>query len=105
MKMFSPERVGRPMLSKPVKGTNYASPTGNPVIPPWLVPWLVAAGAICAALVAILPPHTLGFKIAAAIESVLVVFGLASPGLRGNNVQTVNDRLDSIENEIKGKEK
>lgn len=59
------------------------SPTGRPVIPPAAVPWLMVAMGIGGGLVATLPEHTVGYKVALGVTIGLgPLLAMASPGLR-----------------------
>lgn len=58
------------------------SPNGSPIIPPKVVPWLVGIFGLAATGVATLPPHTVAFKVCVGLNSLGVLLGLASPGLR-----------------------
>lgn len=58
------------------------SPTGTPIVSPKVVPWLAALVGAAGVAVASLPPHTIGYKIAAGIVAFGALFGVVSPGLR-----------------------
>lgn len=58
------------------------SPTGTPVIPPWLMPYITAAASLVALGATALPANTLVQHACAAILPFLALIGMASPGLR-----------------------
>lgn len=67
----------------PLPDLSQPSPTGKPIIPPRAVPWLMLAMGIGGGLVATLPEHTTGYKVALGVTIGLgPLLAMASPGLR-----------------------
>jgi hypothetical protein len=58
------------------------SPTGTPLIPPFVVPWLVGLVGMAGTAVQVLPINTVAFKIANAVLAFGALIGIASPGMR-----------------------
>jgi hypothetical protein len=58
------------------------SPTGTPVVSQLIVKGATVIVGIAATLVAVLPPHTIGFKVCVAIVGFGTMFGIVSPGVR-----------------------
>lgn len=71
---------GEPELSVAV--SDPVSPTGTPLLPTSAVPFLVGLVALATGLTSVLPPHTIGFKVATFVVGLGSLFGLASPGWR-----------------------
>lgn len=55
---------------------------GVPVLATKAVPWVAAVVGAAAIAMTVLPEHTLGYKIAAAVVAFGTLLGIASPGLR-----------------------
>jgi hypothetical protein len=72
------QNPGEPRLSTASSSSSY----GPPLVPVKVVPWLVAVVGLAGAAVQTLPPHTIAWKVAAAITSFGGLFGVVSPGLR-----------------------
>lgn len=58
------------------------SPTGTPVIPPVAIPWVSGVLAIAISLAAIIPSHTVGFKLVVGVGGLCAFLLGIGPGWR-----------------------
>jgi len=68
-----------PMISTPAPAV---SPTGSPIIPVKLAPYAAAVAAVAGGLLAILPEHTVAWKVCTVITGLAAALGIVSAGAR-----------------------
>ena len=58
------------------------SPTGKPIIPPWVAPIGAGVAGLAQVLVQVLPSHTIAWKVCSLIAGLAAAAGWLSPGAR-----------------------